>query len=179
MRNRKEDLIAHYRYKAPLPLPARLPLFGSLAHFISPHFIFTPPRPYSITHSQLHPSSKIKNRSHQTDPIHSYSQRIPSLSHIRQRPPTPHPKKSKMAPHIEELRFLRTLTPPPRNPESESDSDSYDPYRSPTPENTTGVEFDPKDEVWRCTHCGWEVETVDGVQGYCRSGHRVSFFYFF
>lgn len=81
-----------------------------------------------------------------------------------------------MAPTLAELRFLRTLTPPPRSGSSDdSDSTDYDPYRSPTPENTTGVEFDKEDEVWRCTLCGWEVETVDGVQGYCREGHEVSF----
>lgn len=79
-----------------------------------------------------------------------------------------------MPPSLAELRFLRTLTPPARNSDSDSDTD-YDPYRSPTPENTTGVEFDKKDEIWRCTRCGWEVETIDGVQGCCREGHEVSF----
>ncbi|KAF6227465.1 hypothetical protein HO133_008909 [Letharia lupina] len=66
----------------------------------------------------------------------------------------------------DELRFLRTLTPPPpTSSTSNPDSDDYDPYRSPSPENTTGVQFDPRDRMWRCTRCGWEVETIDGVQG--------------
>ena len=84
-----------------------------------------------------------------------------------------------LATKTDELRFLRTLTPPPSSSNSNSDSESdYDPYRSPTPENTTGVVFDHEDRIWRCVHCGWEVETVDGVQGICKGGHVVGFFPF-
>lgn len=84
-------------------------------------------------------------------------------------------------PTIEELRFLRTLTPPHRSSsaDDEDSESSYDVNRSPTPENTTGVEFDKEDRMWRCTHCGWEVETVDGVQGLCRGGYVVSFWFWF
>ena len=157
----------------------------SIAHFTSSHLTslhFFPPllsSPllyFSSMHSQPHPlyhhhleQNTQSPRKNPNNPIHIYFH-PPKILLI-----TLHPKKIEMPPTLEELRFLRTLTPPPRNSSSEFDSDdSYDPYRSPTPENTTGVEFDPEDEVWRCTHCGWEVETVDGVQGYCREGHAVS-----
>ena len=29
-----------------------------------------------------------------------------------------------------------------------------------------------EDDVWRCSICGWEIETDDGVRGFCSSGHR-------
>lgn len=124
-----------------------------------------------VIHPSIHPSIPIN---HPSTPFHPLTHSTPL--HSTQRHPNPNP----MPPTLAELRFLRTLTPPARGSSSGSDSDStdYDPYRSPTPENTTGVEFDGEDEVWRCTHCGWEVETVDGVQGYCREGHEVGFFLF-
>ena len=34
------------------------------------------------------------------------------------------------------------------------------------------AKFDIEDRVWRCTECGWEVETDDGVEGTCSRGHK-------
>ena len=33
------------------------------------------------------------------------------------------------------------------------------------------AELDPCDEIWRCATCSWEVETNDGLRGFCRGGH--------
>ena len=32
--------------------------------------------------------------------------------------------------------------------------------------------FDPSEAVWRCDLDGWEIETDDGLQGYCTGGHH-------
>lgn len=77
-----------------------------------------------------------------------------------------------------ERAFLRTLTPPPRSPHSSSSSSSSDSSvdsaaKWPPEENTTGCEYDADDDLWRCIHCRWEIETFDGVQGHCVNGHQV------
>ncbi|KAL9627449.1 MAG: hypothetical protein Q9164_007604, partial [Protoblastenia rupestris] len=34
-------------------------------------------------------------------------------------------------------------------------------------------DYDIKHDIWRCTQCGWEVETDDDVVGYCKEGHLI------